>query len=56
VADEVRWLVHESRVDGFAQLPPGLNEEFFTGRFDYAAEDDYVAQHRSDRHAEQPPR
>lgn len=43
VADEVRRLVERSRVDGGAQLPPGLDEEYFTGRFDYAAEDDYLA-------------
>ena len=44
VAEEVRWLVQESRVvDGAAQLPPGLDGEFFTGRFDYAAEDSFLA-------------
>jgi hypothetical protein len=42
VADEVDWLVAESRSthDGTA-LPDGLDEEFFTGAFDYAAEDAY---------------
>ena len=44
VADSVQWLVEESRVDGDAQLPPGRDEAYFTGSFNYAAEDDYVAE------------
>ena len=44
VADSVHWLVAESRMDGEAQLPPGRDAAFFTGCFDYAAEDDYLAQ------------
>jgi hypothetical protein len=43
VADEVRWLVEESHGDGDTRLPPGLDETRFAGRFDYAAEDDYLA-------------
>ncbi|HEX4247027.1 MAG TPA: NAD-dependent epimerase/dehydratase family protein [Pseudonocardia sp.] len=44
VADGVRWLVEQSRAGGGgAQLPPGLDDGFFGGRFDYAAEDAYLA-------------
>jgi hypothetical protein len=46
VADEVRWLVDAARRGREARLPPGLDEELFAGRFDYAAEDAYLAQHR----------
>jgi hypothetical protein len=41
VADEVRWLVERSHV-GAAELPPGCDEEYFSDRFDYAAEDEYL--------------
>ena len=43
VADEVDWLVAEARSnsDGTA-LPDGLDEQFFAGAFDYAAEDAYL--------------
>jgi hypothetical protein len=44
VADSVHWLVEESRMDGGARLPPGPAAASFTGCFDYAAEDDYLAQ------------
>jgi nucleoside-diphosphate-sugar epimerase len=43
VTDEVHWLVERCRVDGAAKLPPELDERFFVDRFDYAAEDDYLA-------------
>jgi nucleoside-diphosphate-sugar epimerase len=43
VAEEVRWLVERARLDGGAQLPAGLDGGFFTDRFDYAAEDRYLA-------------
>ena len=36
-------LVERCRVDGAAKLPPELDERFFVDRFDYAAEDDYLA-------------
>jgi nucleoside-diphosphate-sugar epimerase len=46
VADEVRWLVKESHGDRGAQLPPGLDDTYFAGHFDYAAEDEYLARGR----------
>jgi hypothetical protein len=46
VADEVRWLVDLARRDGETRLPPGLDEEQFAGRFDYTAEDAYLARQR----------
>ena len=39
VIEEVRWLIDQYRMNPDAQLPAGLDEEFFTGSFDYAAED-----------------
>jgi nucleoside-diphosphate-sugar epimerase len=43
VAEEVDWLVAGAHGDpGDARLPEGLDEEFFTDRFDYAAEDAWL--------------
>ena len=43
VADEVDWLVAQARsTDDGAGLPAGLDDEFFTGAFDYATEDAYL--------------
>jgi hypothetical protein len=39
VIEEVRWLIDQYRMNPDAQLPAGLDEEFFTGSFDYTAED-----------------
>jgi nucleoside-diphosphate-sugar epimerase len=44
VAEEVDWLVAVAEGEpGGAQLPDGLDAEFFDGRFDYAAEDAWLA-------------
>jgi nucleoside-diphosphate-sugar epimerase len=45
VAAEVDWLVSVAGPDqtGRAQLPAGLDAEFFSSRFDYAAEDAFLA-------------
>ncbi len=44
VVDEVEWLVAEIRATGAGgvHLPPGLDEEFFDGYFDYPREDRYL--------------
>lgn len=51
----VHWLVEQSRMAGGgakrpaqlrAQLPARLDGGFFAGRFDYAAEDAYLARDR----------
>ncbi|HWN33366.1 MAG TPA: NAD-dependent epimerase/dehydratase family protein [Pseudonocardia sp.] len=52
VAEEVRWLVEQARVDGAAELPAGLDGGFSAGRFDYAAEDAYLASGRLGQAAE----
>jgi len=44
VVEEVHWLVEQCRADTAAKLPPELDERFFVDQFDYAAEDDYLAQ------------
>ena len=44
VGEEIDWLVAGSRQqDDGAGLAPGLDAEFFDGRFDYAAEDRYLS-------------
>lgn len=47
VADEVQWLVSAAsgadRPDARAGVLPGLDDDFFTQFFDYAAEDRYLA-------------
>lgn len=43
VVEELDWLVWISRGEGAARLPPGLDEDFFVGSFDYEAEDDWLA-------------
>jgi nucleoside-diphosphate-sugar epimerase len=44
VAEEIDWLVRDHRRgEGGARLPPGVDDGPFLGRFDYAAEDVYVA-------------
>ena len=50
VVDEVDWLVREIGAAGTRDaagvaLPPGLDEEFFDGYFDYPREDRYLADH-----------
>jgi hypothetical protein len=44
VVDEVEWLVREIGATGTGDvhLPPGLDEEFFDGYFDYPREDRYL--------------
>jgi hypothetical protein len=39
VIKEVRWLIDQYRTNPDAQPPAGLHEGFFTGSFDYTAED-----------------
>jgi hypothetical protein len=39
VIEEVRWLIDQDRMNPDAQRPAGLDEEFFTGSFDYTADD-----------------
>jgi hypothetical protein len=44
VTDELDWLIATATGEpGHARLPVGLDEEFFDGRFDYAAEDAWLA-------------
>jgi hypothetical protein len=44
VGEEIDWLVAGSRQqDDGVGLAPGLDAEFFDGRFDYAAEDRYLS-------------
>jgi nucleoside-diphosphate-sugar epimerase len=44
VGDEVSWLLGARSSRGSATLPDGVDEDQFAGAFDYAAEDQYLAQ------------
>ena len=47
VADEVEWLVAAARGGDDAESLPGLDDPFFGPLLDYAAEDRYLATHRT---------
>ena len=47
VADEVEWLVSAAGGGEDAELLPGPDDEFFGPMLDYAAEDRFLARHRS---------
>lgn len=43
VVDEIDWLFSVAAMPGGASLPPYLDRSYFSGWFDYAAEDRYLA-------------